>query len=162
MDEVKLQRLVERFVREEIQLLIEYSFNRKEFVNKIESLLTPLLSHWVLIRYNRLTSNEEYIQHWKRELKGWFVTLMRLRLKDNNSVKNREKAIQSAYENLDLTSDLKALYLTVLSKCEKENIDTTDKPFEQAIIDCANELNTIKQIIANADAKYCDEYVKSL
>ena len=162
MEEKKLQKLVEKIVREEIQMILEYSLNRKDFIFRIESLLSPLLSHWVLIRYNRLISCEEYIQHWKQELRGWFISLMRLRLKDNNNVKNREKAIQNAYDNLDLITDINALYLTILTKCEKENINTKDKVFEQVMNDCVNELNTIKQIIANANVKECDEYIDTL
>ena len=162
MEDIKLKRLVEKIVREELQMLFEYSHTRKDLIFRVESLLSPLLSHWVLIRYNRLTSNEEYIQHWKGELKSWFISLMRLRLKDNNGFKYREKAIQSAYDNLDLTSDIKVLYLTILPKCEKEKINTKDKLFKQAMIDCVNDLETIKLIIANSSVEECENYIDNL
>ncbi|MBR6517594.1 MAG: hypothetical protein IKT40_12255 [Bacilli bacterium] len=162
MEDSELKILIEKAVREEIQTLIEYSLNKKDFIFKVESLLTPLLSYWVLIRYNRLISNEEHIQRWKKGLTSWFFTLMRLRLRNNNNAKRRSKAIQKAYDNLDLMTDINSIHFIVLPKFYKENINTNNETFYKAIIDCMNDLNIIKEMIVNKNIDELTNYIENL
>ena len=158
MDKIELKQFIERIVREEYQMLIEYSFNRKDFINKVENLLSPLLSHWVLIRYHRLINNNDYINHWKQELTAWFESIMRLKLKNGD----KAKTIETAFNNLELKNDLDVLYLTVIPKCRKENINVQDVNFNQAIVDCQNAINDITNILSSNKPQLLYDYINNL
>ena len=95
MNERKINEKVDKMVREQISqiLMLEYSIDRKSFINRVYSLSPMIISHWCLIKHNRLIDDENYISHWKNEVGGWMLTLMNSKLKKNNSVEYKLKAL---------------------------------------------------------------------
>ena len=158
-----LNEIISKTIKEEIQTILEYSFQRKDFINRVESIFTPILSHWVLIRYYRIIDVDNInMTHWKQEIQSWIMQLMRMRLKNNNE-KNRDSAIQNVYDNFEFQTNYNSVYLTIYTKCEKEGIDMDDNEvLTQAIKDCQQELNTIKHIIVQQDVKFLKDYLKKL
>ena len=158
-----MKLLIEQVVREQLEMLMEYSHTRKDFVNRVENLINPIIIHWVLIRFARLNQNDNYIDHWKHEIQSWAINIMRLRLKNNNNVTNRVSAIQTAFDNLDLLTDIHSIYLTIYTKCEKEGIEVNNNPLlEQAMKECQTDLPIIKNILATQDLNQLQNYIKEL
>ena len=162
MDKIELKQLVERYVREQINTLIEYAYHRKDFISRVEFIIKPIITHYCLIRYAQTTNtHQEYINHWLSEIHGWMKSLMEMDLKDDNKPNKRYKAIIQALNNKDYLTNISKIEYCVIDKAVSENIDTDTKVFYDIMIQCQNDLELIANFIANKDLIGFNRFIKT-
>ena len=164
MNERKINEKVDKMVREQISqiLMLEYSIDRESFINRVYSLSPMIISYWCLIKHNRLIDDENYISHWKNEVGGWMLTLMNSKLKKNNSVEYKLKALTQAWEDLDYTTNPEAVRAAIYSKFNGENINPYSDIVTDVIHSFMSEAPQILSIIANENVKDLHQYINSL
>ena len=107
--------------------LYEQAMNRDKFLDKVDDIMPTLLSHWGLIEYahgdfEENDSYEIYVEHWKRELKGFCKKIVDYKIKGGN----KEKALQYICINTLELNDWELVYDMIRDKFEDENISLFD------------------------------------
>ena len=127
--------------------MLEYAFPRKDFIKQVNNLLPQIITHWCLIRYNRIIDNTNTIQHWKSELLTWFSRIMKLTLKGNDSTETRKKAIQEVILLNDYHNNATTIKYTILPKFNDEGIKIDNNEIINEVINqFFDELETIISI----------------
>ena len=138
--------------------LYEQAVPRSEFILKLMSLATPILSHWGLIEYAHgdfegTDSYEQYVEHWKDELSTFCDDLCQNKIKRGD----RKKAIQHAIINKAELNDQSEIYNRIKKKFNKENISLEDtKKIAKYLSDNIDDL-----IEALSNVSY-DEWIETL
>ena len=168
IDEVSLHKIIKEAVDKRVnELLLNeyfyYALERSDFIDRAYFILNPLLIHWCLIRYSRITNtNQEYINHWKRELTTFCFQISNLKLKKGNDVNKRQRALMQAWSSADLHSDPNAVYMLCINKFEEEHINTDTEEVMQTMKECVKETQNLINLLANANHKDIKEYINNL
>ena len=164
MDKHLINEIVDKVVREKVCeiLMLEYAIDRKAFINRVWNLSPMLISHWCLIRYNRLTDREEYIDHWKNEVFGWMEYISVMKLKRNNDVESRQKALLQAWDDLDYISNPEAIKAAIYRKFGNEEIDMRTPLIDEVANAFIADSHTIIALISKGDVGEMREYINSL
>ena len=145
-------------------LLTEIEYNRKMFKAIITNLSQQIIQNWCLIRYGRLNNTDiGAISHWKTELMAHLQNASSNRIKGNNSIQARIKAISEVWVNeKEYATDSNVINLTVYGKFVNEGLDVNSDSYRQAIEDCMNASGDIINAIASENADKISEYLSSL
>lgn len=135
-------KIIERLIKKEVKnvlnetLLTEMALHRKEYKDKIDSLIPQIIENWCLIKYATYDNNDVLkllIPHWKVELRGWLLTAIRYSIKKNNSIESREKVLSEIWDDNDF--NLKEIIkILITNKFEIEEIDTQNNNLFNEII----------------------------
>ena len=68
-------------------LMMEMALYRKDYKNRMNSIIPQVLTNWCLTRYCTVSEQEYSKSHWTGELSGYLLTASRLSLKKNDSYK---------------------------------------------------------------------------
>ena len=90
------------------------------------------------------------------------LTLMNSKLKKNNSVEYKLKALTQAWEDLDYTTNPEAVRAAIYSKFNGENINPYSDIVTDVIHSFMSEAPQILSIIANENVKDLHQYINSL
>lgn len=145
-------------------LLNEMSFNRNIFKDKIGNLTQQLLENWCLIHYVTLTGEMSELQsHWKSELKGHLLSIMRFKIKPKDNPDTRLKAIKEVWAEFEYFDPIN-VDITIRYKFEEENIATiNNEQYNQVITDCIEYGNhDLIEIIANRNPDSVYEFVNTI
>lgn len=157
-----LDKLIKEVIDANIKdVLLEMSFNRGVYKNKIENLFPQIIENWCLVHYCNLTQNTQYKNHWIGELKGHLRTCARFGIKPTDNYKNRLSAINNVIDDNDFENP-KIINFVISTKFEKENISIKDNIYQYILGDCSREINTIADVIASQSMEKIDEYTKKL
>ena len=164
MDKHLINEIVDKVVREKVCeiLMLEYAIDRKAFINRVWNLSPMLISHWCLIRYNRLTDREEYIDHWKNEVFGWMEAIQLLKLKGKNDVESRQKALSQAFNDIEYTTNPKVVKGAIRRKFHDEQIDINLPIIDEIICGFMSDIPQLINLMANDDVQPMREYINSL
>ena len=100
-----------------------FAISRKHFILNSYHLLSPLMEHWCLIRFVRLTETDcGTIPHWKHEVSIFMRDIAYQNLDGGNKYKTRFKALKEAWNMGDFDKDPNAVYRSVISKFEDEKV----------------------------------------
>lgn len=145
-------------------ILNEMAYERKMFKAILTNLSSQILENWCLIRYAKLSNTrKDDISHWKSELIAHISNAANNKIKGNNSIASRVKAISEVWtREKEYSQDINTIKLAVLSKFLKENIDINSQEFIQSITDCSAASLDIIDVIASADADNILGYVSNL
>ena len=146
--------------RKPISMLQEMAIPRKEYINKIENLSPQILENWCLLHYTTITNQTQYHIHWRDGLRGVLLTASRFKMKGNNDVAHRTKAITDVFVDRNEYTDLNILKMTVMNKFMIEKIDISSDTFNQVLQDCAQDMTKIIDVIANGDSQAILDYVQ--
>lgn len=122
--------------------LYEQAMNRDKFLEKVDNVMPMLLAHWGLIEYAHgdfegNDSYEEYVNHWKKELKGFCHSIVHYKIKGGN----KEKALQYICLNTLELNDWELVYEMIRDKFEDEQISLFDcKVIAKFLSEHINEL----------------------
>ncbi len=146
------------------QLLTEMAYERKMFKAIITNLSQQILQNWCLIRYGRLNNTDiGTITHWKAELMAHLQNASSNKIKGNNSLQARTKAIKEVWVNeKEYATDSNVINLTVYSKFVNEGLDVNSDSYKQVIEDCMTASEDIINAIASENAEKISQYVSSL
>jgi len=146
------------------QLLTEMAYERKMFKAIITNLSQQIIQNWCLIRYGRVAKTDEgLITHWKSELLAHLNNAASNKIKNNNSLLSRIKAISEVWTNeKEYSTDENVINLTIYSKFIEEGIDVSSDAYKQVLHDCMMASNAIINAIASESAEQISQYVNSL
>lgn len=162
LTEQDLHRIIQETVNKELTTLLEYyAVSRSNFQRDIKNQLDQIAENWCLIRYFTINQNvySDCVGHWKDELKAACKNAAISKIKGNDSVESRYKAIHKVFEDLELNSDTSIVDELIVDKFAKESINTKDEFYQQTLNDFMNSCDAI--CVALATRKY-REYVDNL
>ena len=80
-------------------LQTEMAYERKMFKALLTNLSQQIIQNWCLVRYSTITGDkQEYVSHWRNELIAYLSNAASNKIKGNNSILSREKAISRSEE----------------------------------------------------------------
>ena len=146
------------------QPLTEMAYEKKMFKAIITNLSQQIIQNWCLIRYGRLNNADiETITHWKTELMAHLQNASSNKIKGNNSLQARTKAINEVWVNeKEYATDSNVINLTVYGKFVNEGLDVNSDSYKQTLEDCMTASGDIINAIASESAEQISQYVSSL
>jgi hypothetical protein len=168
----ELRLLIESIVREQIEerlkkdnsFIIEMAIERKEYVNKCDGIIRPLMRHVLLLSYCRLyNQNNRYMKHWKDEIWAFCDSLVDYSLKDVQSSHQeqvkRKALTYSWFERCEIDTDRMINgHWKVVSRKENINYNVTPEMKE----DYLKIINNLITLISKSDISGIDDYIYSL
>lgn len=145
----------------ERKLLTEMAFPRKDYKQKVASIIPQILENWCLVRYCSITNRTECKQHWSDELRGYISTASRFSIRGNDSKQARTKVLNEIWNENDYNLP-QYLNLTIANKFIVENIDITSQQYRQVLSDNISSINNLFQIILSRDINIIQEYVNNI
>lgn len=162
LTEQDLRKIVQETVNREIKVLLEYyAVSRSDFQRDVKNQIGQIAENWCLIHYCSLNNNSQTdcLEHWKDELKAACKNAAITKIKGNDSVESRYKAIHKVFDDLELNSDVSIIDELIVDKFVKEQINTKNTCYQQTLNDFMKSCDDI--CIALATRKY-REYVDNL
>ena len=146
------------------QLPTEMAYEKKMFKAIITNLSQQIIQNWCLIRYGRLNNADiGTIIHWKTELMAHLLNASSNKIKGNNSLQARTKAISEVWGNeKEYATDSNVINLTVYGKFVNEGLDVNPDSYKQTLDDCMAASGDIINAIASENAEKISQYVSSL
>lgn len=161
LTEQDLHRIVRENVQKELNILLEYyALNKSDFQEKVYNQTIQIVENWCLIKYCTLTNTDvnNCKNHWKVKLRTAFKKAAFGKLKGNDSVQSRYKAIKSTFDKADI-SDYEQVDFAIRDKFIAENISINSDEYIEVINLFIKNIDNIIECIA---AKDYYEYVENL
>lgn len=142
-------------------MLNEMALPRKNYKDKVDSLIPQILENWCLVHYCSIIGRTEYKIHWSDELRGHLLTASRFSIKGNDSVESRMKVLQELWSENDY-NQAQFLNMTVVNKFIKEGIDTSSIEYGQVLEDCIGSEQELFNVILSRDIALITNYSRSI
>lgn len=145
-------------------LLLEMAYERKMFKALLTNLSKQILENWCLVRYSTISGEkQDCVSHWRNELITHLSNAASNKIKSNNSVSSRKKAISEVWvKEKEYSTDTNVINLTIHAKFQSENIATNTKMYYQVLSDCANDADNIIKVIAEASPEEITQYASTI
>ena len=147
--------------------IFEMAKSLSDFKDLVENMIEPILLHILLILKAREEKSDEYINHWKRELRTFFYKFTSLKLKVKSDFSHKRKYVYNKLIN-ELELDTNDLYiLRFYSKLYSEGYDLDDDNIKNDFIKLFNKiqneyLDKIIDIMASGQENEIFNFVNSL
>ena len=166
MEETRIREIIRESVRKVLEekkkgLLIEMPYHRGVYKDKINAELPQIFINWCLVRYRTITNTTPNKKHWKEELRGHMFTAARYSLRGNDSVEARLKVFNEILSEEDYNQP-QTMNLVICNKFIKERINIKSEQYEQVIIDCINNIETIFNYVLARDVQEIREYGETI
>lgn len=142
-------------------MLNEMALPRKDYKDKVDSLIPQILENWCLVRYCTITGRTEYKIHWSDELRGHLLTISRFSIKGNDSIESRRKVLQEIWSENDY-NQTQFLNMTVVNKFLKEGIDTSVAEYGQVLKDCIDAEQDLFDVILSRNVELITNYSRNI
>lgn len=144
--------------------LTEMAYERKMFKALLTNSSQQIIEKWCLVRYSTISGDkQEYASNWRKELIAYLSNAAINKIKGNNSVLSREKAISEVWvKEKEYSTDTNVINLTIHAKFQSEAIATNTKIYQQVLSDCANDAKNIIKVIAEASPEEITQYVSNI
>lgn len=159
------QFIAEHFVSTEI---FEMARSLDDYKNLIKSQIEPLISHIILVMKSREENSEEFVTHWKKEIRGFLGNFIGIKLKTKNTYESRRKHIENIlYNEYELNTDEDEIFGIIRRKLFNEGYDLEDNKihddFLQIVQKFQNEyLDEIVDIMASDSTSKIQQFVNKL
>ncbi len=166
MEEAKIREIIRESVKKVLEekkrgLIVEMPYPRGTYKDTVDSELPQVFINWCLVRHRTITNTESYKKHWKGKTRGHMFTAARYSLKGNDSIETRRKVFNEILLENDYNLP-QTMNLVICNKFIEEHIDIESKEYEQVIIDCINNIQTIFELILNRNVQDISSYVESI
>ena len=162
LTEEHLNQIVKEAVERQLEMMLEYSIPRKDFVNNAAHYLGQVLENWCLVHYCTLCGRTETKDHWKCELLTHMMNIGNDTIKSNDSYESRVKAIYEGFAKKDIPSTPERIRKLIAAKLIIEKINTKDSFIVKSVEDCHNAIETIIGNIAGGDSESIWEYIQTI
>lgn len=159
------QYIAEKFVGTKI---FEMAKSLDDYKRQLEYMLVPIISHIILILKSREENDDEFINHWKSEIKGFLVPFTSFKLKTKNNYNTRLKHINSVFiDDNEIDTDDDWFKSNLWKKLYEEGYDLLDRDtynnFLPIIHDFQdNYLDELIDVIASKNINKLEEYINKL
>ena len=139
-----------------------------EYKDLVINMIRPIIAHVILILKSREENDNEFINHWKKELLSFLTEFIDIRLKTKNTYDKRKKYIKDVLINNEEIDTNDKWYLSKLwKKLYEEGYDLSEKniydDFLPIIHDFQdNHLDQIIDLIASQDIFKIKAYINNL
>jgi hypothetical protein len=141
------QFIAEHLINTEI---FEMARSLDDYKNLIKSQIEPIISHVILIMKAREENSDEFVTHWKKEIRGFLSNFIGTKLKTKNNYESRRKHIENIlYNEYELNTDEDEIFGIIRRKLFNEGYDLEDNKIH----------DTFLQIVQNFQNEYLDEIV---
>ena len=166
ISEKKLHTILSEEIRAVLEenkrgMLNEMALPRKNYKDKVDSLIPQILENWCLVHYCSIIGRTEYKTHWSDELRGHLLTASRFSIKESDSMESRMKVLQELWSENDY-SQVQFLNMTVVNKFIKEGIDTSAAEYGQVLEDCIGSEQDLFNVILSRDIALITNYSRSI
>jgi hypothetical protein len=149
---------------------IRFLLSISEFEDLVGNMIDPILCHIILILKAKEEGSTEFVNHWKKEVIGFFKKFTNIKLKTKNSYEAKIKHVKSILFdelNLDNMDNLDNIKKIIYIKMYQEGYDLNDKQtwndFKSIIEDIQiNHLDIIIDLMASNDQYKIVNYVENL
>ena len=168
MTEQEKQELIQEITKQVTKTLKEelfleyYALERNTFIERAYHLLSPMMIHWCLIRYGRLTDETQCIEHWKSELLTFMSDMAGLTMKGGNQTHKRLKAYKEAWSCADYDTDPHSVFFRCRRKFIDEGVNIESPVIMQVVTEFVEESTTLMELLANKRYDNIQTYIQSL
>lgn len=145
-------RTIKQFIAEHLinTEIFEMARSLDDYKNLIKSQIEPLISHVILVMKSREENSEEFVTHWKKEIRGFLSNFIGIKLKTKNTYESRRKHIENIlYNEYELNTDEDEIFGIIRRKLFNEGYDLEDDKIHDDFL----------QIVQNFQNEYLDEIV---
>lgn len=145
-------RTIKQFIAEHLinTEIFEMARSLDDYKNLIKSQIEPLISHVILVMKSREENSEEFVTHWKKEIRGFLSNFIGIKLKTKNTYESRRKHIENIlYNEYELNTDEDEIFGIIRRKLFNEGYDLEDNKIHDIFL----------QIVQNFQNEYLDEMV---
>ena len=164
LTESQLKGIVAETVKQvlnEKHLLMEMSYPRNVYKDKMDSELPQVFINWCLTRYRTITNTEQLKKHWQGEFCDHMYTISRFSIEKNDSEATRRKVLLEVLWENDFDNP-QFMTLTVCNKFIEENIDVKTEFFQQTVEDCIANIGQIFDLILSRDVIRIARYAETI
>lgn len=159
------QYIAEKFVGTQI---FEMAKSISDYKDLVSSMIRPIIAHIILILKSREENDNEFINHWKKELMSFFGEFIDIKLKSKNTYIKRKNYIENVLLDDDEIDTNDKWYIGKLfKKLYEEGYDLTDKNTYNEFLPIIhnfqdNHLDKIIDLIASQDIFKIKNYINEL
>lgn len=137
-----------------------YTLHINGYKTKIDNLFPKMLECWCLVHYYNIVDKTNKKECWGNELIEYLFTISRYSIKDNNSIRIRQKVLNEIWDENDYSIP-KILNMAIINKMiEEPGVDITSEEYGQTITECINAKQDIINAILLKDVSVINLYVK--
>lgn len=159
------QYIAEKFVGTQI---FEIAKSISDYKDLVSNMIRPIIAHIILILKSREENDDEFINHWKSEIKGFLVPFTSVKLKTKDNYNTRLKHINSVFiDDNEIDTDDNWFKGNLWKKLYEEGYDLLDRDtynnFLPIIHDFQdNYLDELINVIASKSINKLEEYINKL
>ena len=161
---------IKKFIAEKLleTSIFEMARSLDDYHQLINSMIEPLISHIILIMKARKENSEEFVDHWKKEIRGFLSKFIGIHLKTKNSYEYRLKHIKHIfYDKYELDIDEEEILGIIRRKLFLEGYDIEDIDVHNDFIDIVKEfqseyLNLLIDVIASDSTMKIKDFISKL
>lgn len=159
------QFIAEHLINTEI---FEMARSLDDYKNLIKSQIEPLISHIILVMKARQENSEEFVIHWKKEIRGLLSNFIGIKLKTKNTYETRRKHIENIlYNEYELDIDEDEIFGIIRRKLFNEGYDLEDNKIHNDFLSIVQKfqneyLDEIIDIMASDSTSKIQQFINKL
>ena len=117
-----------------------------------------------MVNYAKLSGDkQELVWRWKNELSAHIAHVAKMKLKKNDSLEARIKALNEVWvDESEIGKDPETVNMTIYFKFVEERISTNNEVYGQVITNLINEVPNMVYIMAQGDLNTINAYITKL
>lgn len=163
-------KLIQEYLAEKLvnTVIFEMAKSLDDYENLVENMIDPIMAHIILILKARQENSTDFVDHWKKELRGFFKKFLGIKLKVKNTYNKRyNHAKHVICDELELDTDDWVISQMINFKMEEEGYDLSDKNIYNEFLPIIhdfqnNHINIIIDLIADQNPNKIKEYINNL
>lgn len=163
-------KLLKEYLAEKLvnTVIFEMAKSLDDYENLVENMIDPIMAHIILILKARQENSTDFVDHWKKELRGFFKKFLGIKLKVKNTYNKRYNHVKHVIcDELELDIDDWVISQMINFKMEEEGYDLSDKNIYNEFLPIIhdfqnNHINIIIDLIADQNPNKIKEYINNL
>lgn len=163
-------KVIKQFIAEHLinTEIFEMARSLDDYKNLIKSQIEPLISHIILVMKARQENSEEFIIHWKKEIRGFLSNFIGIKLKTKNTYETRRKHIENIlYNEYELDTDEDEIFGIIRRKLFNEGYDLEDNKIHNDFLSIVQKfqneyLDEIIDIMASDSTSKIQQFINKL
>ena len=163
-------RAIKQFIAEHLinMEIFEMARSLDDYKNLIKSQIEPLISHIILVMKAHQENSEEFVEHWKKEIRVFLSNFIGIKLKTKNTYETRRKHIENIlYNEYELDTDEDEIFGIIRRKLFNEGYDLEDNKIHNDFLSIVQKfqneyLDEIIDIMASDSTSKIQQFINKL
>ena len=158
----------ENYIREIVRHEIKKSLNEmamplKIYKDRVSDIIQQLIQNWCLVRYSTISNDKLNLKnHWKTELLSHMSLIHSMKVKPNDNIKIKEKALYTVWNWFEFDINESCIDGCIKGKFKKEKINTNGDIYSQVIDDCKKSTKDIVNALLSPTYNNMFDYVQTI